>query len=89
MRISNFTSLLIATLFVAHGVVSQLSGSVGPTTSTAAKKGKKTCNVLDYGAKADQQTDLSSALSKAWSACASGGLGKTRLAQCYKDEYED
>lgn len=55
--------------------VAQLSGTVGPTTSTAAKRSKKVCNVLDYGAKADKSTDVGPALTKAWSACASGGIG--------------
>lgn len=56
-------------------VFAQLSGNVGPTTTTAAKRAKKVCNVLDYGAKSDKSTDLGPALSKAWSACASGGIG--------------
>jgi len=58
------------------GVFAQLTGSVGPITSTSAKRGKKTCNVLSYGAKADQKTDLGPALTKAWAACASGGIGE-------------
>lgn len=68
--------LSIVNLLVLVGAAAaQLSGSVGPTTSTAAKRAKKTCNVLDYGAKADKSTDLGAALVKAWAACASGGIG--------------
>ncbi len=53
----------------------QLSGPVGPTTSTAFKAAKKICNVLDYGAKADKITDLGPALQAAWAACKTGGIG--------------
>ena len=53
----------------------QLSGSVGPTTSTASKAAKKICNVLNYGAVADKSTDLGPALYAAWEACNTGGIG--------------
>lgn len=67
---------LMAALFLIPRLVSgQLSGNVGPITSLASKAAKKTCNVLDYGAKADKKTDLGPALSKAWTACKSGGVG--------------
>lgn len=70
--------LSIVNLLVLVGAAAaQLSGHVGPTTTTAAKRAKKTCNVLDYGAKADKSTDLGAALTKAWAACASGGIGKS------------
>lgn len=76
------TSALFAAIVIAPSLVfGQLSGSVGPTTSTAAKKAKKQCSVLDYGAKADGKTDIGPALTKAWAACASGGLGKAWLPQ--------
>ncbi|GKZ80866.1 hypothetical protein AnigIFM56816_005375 [Aspergillus niger] len=52
----------------------QLSGSVGPLTSAHSKAATKTCNVLDYGAVADNSTDIGSALSEAWDACSDGGL---------------
>jgi rhamnogalacturonan hydrolase len=54
----------------------QLSGTVGPTTSTASKAAKKICNVLNYGAVADKSTDLGPALLAAWTDCKSGGIGK-------------
>jgi hypothetical protein len=76
MKSTTFTALLVAFTLSPLATVAQLSGSVGPTTSTASKRSKKTCNVLDYGAKADKTTDLGPALSKAWQACVGGGLGK-------------
>lgn len=55
-------------------VCAQLSGSVGPLTSVASKEAHKTCNVLDYGGKADGQTDIGPAITAAFNACNSGGL---------------
>lgn len=52
----------------------QLSGSVGPKTSYATKAAHKTCNVLNYGAVADQKTDIGPAITSAWNACKSGGV---------------
>ncbi|CAN8103975.1 unnamed protein product [Discula destructiva] len=54
-------------------VSAQLSGSVGPTTTTAQKAAIKICNILDYGGVASATTDNSAAISAAWTACASGG----------------
>lgn len=54
----------------------QLSGSVGPTTSTASKAAKKICNVLNYGAVADKSTDIGPPLLAAWTDCKSGGIGE-------------
>lgn len=62
---------LLAAIPTAHA---QLSGSVGPLTTVAEKAAVKTCNVLDYGAKADLSTDLGAALVSAFTACKSGGL---------------
>ncbi|KAE8376919.1 pectin lyase fold/virulence factor [Aspergillus bertholletiae] len=71
MRINTLFSLvsLVPTLAVAS-----LSGSVGPLTSASTKAAKKTCNVLDYGAKADKTTDLGPPLASAFADCKSGGL---------------
>jgi rhamnogalacturonan hydrolase len=55
---------------------SQLSGSVGPTTSTASKAAKHICNVLDYGAVADLSTDIGPPLLAAFEACSTGGIGE-------------
>ena len=45
--------------------------SVGPKTTLSAKS--KICNVLDYGAVADNATDIGPAILKAFSSCASTG----------------
>ena len=68
-----FVSLLFSSFTFA-----QLSGSVGPTTSTASKAAKKVCNVLSYGAKADRSTDLGPPLASAFAACKSGGIGMSK-----------
>lgn len=51
----------------------QLSGSVGPTTTTAEKAATKICNILDYGGVASATTDNAAAITSAWAECASGG----------------
>lgn len=62
-------------LFLAPLLVkAQLSGSVGPLTSSSDKSQTKTCNVKDYGAIADKSTDIGPALSSAWDECSSGGV---------------
>jgi len=54
-------------------VASQLSGTVGPLTSRAAKAAVKVCNILDYGGVASATTDNSAAILDAWAACIDGG----------------
>lgn len=54
-------------------VSAQLSGTVGPTTTRAAKAAKKICNILDYGGVASATTDNAAAITSAWTACVSGG----------------
>ena len=49
-------------------------GFVGPLTTIESKKAVKTCDITDYGAKADGSTDISSALNDAFSDCSSGGV---------------
>ena len=71
MLYSSFSILFLA---IAAGVDAQLSGRVGPLTTAAKKASTKTCNVLNYGAKADGATDLGPALSSAWNDCKTGGL---------------
>jgi len=56
--------------------LAQLSGPVGPLTTIAQKQAVKICNVLSYGAKADNTTDLGPPLTKAWAACLAGGVGQ-------------
>ena len=68
----HFSSVLLAAVSVLP-VFGQLSGKVGPLTTHASKTAKKTCNVLNYGAKADKTTDVGPALLSAFTACKSGG----------------
>ena len=68
------STLLLSLLSLFTTASAQLSGRVGPLTTIAAKSAVKTCNVLDYGAKADQSTDLSTPLTDAFNACKSGGV---------------
>lgn len=58
----------------ASVINAQLSGPVGPSTSAASKAAIKVCNVLDYGAKPDGETDIGAPLVSAWAACQTGGL---------------
>lgn len=65
-----FLSILAA---VQPFVSAQLSGRVGPTTTTAQKAATKVCNILNYGGVASATTDNSAAIESAWAACKSGG----------------
>ena len=70
-------SFISASLLALPALVSaQLSGTVGPTTSTAAKAATKVCNILNYGGVASASTDNGAALLAAWTACKSGGEGR-------------
>lgn len=69
-KLSLFAAVGLAPLLAA----AQLSGSVGPLTSASTKAATKTCNVLDYGAKADKSTDLGTPLASAFADCKTGGL---------------
>ncbi|QKX61550.1 uncharacterized protein TRUGW13939_08702 [Talaromyces rugulosus] len=68
-----FYSVLSCALLLQQATA-QLSGTVGPLTSVSTKKSTKLCNVLDYGAVADQSTDLGPPLTDAFDDCSSGGL---------------
>ncbi|KAJ6020389.1 hypothetical protein N7540_005893 [Penicillium herquei] len=63
----------IATI-LAPFASAELSGSVGPLTTAAEKAAVKTCNVLDYGAVADNSTDVGQPIIDAFADCGSGGL---------------
>ena len=80
--VSAATAIASLLLLLPSFVSAQLSGSVGPTTSTASKAAKKVCNILNYGAKADKKTDVGPAITSAWAACQSGGIGRASL--CYE-----
>ncbi|ETS76288.1 rhamnogalacturonase B [Pestalotiopsis fici W106-1] len=64
---------LLATASFVLPATAQLSGTVGPTTSTSAKAATKVCNILDYGGVASATTDNGAAIQSAWDACKSGG----------------
>ncbi|KAF2999976.1 hypothetical protein E8E14_006510 [Neopestalotiopsis sp. 37M] len=64
---------LLATASFVLPATAQLSGTVGPTTSTAAKAATKICNILDYGGVASATTDNGAAIQAAWDACKTGG----------------
>lgn len=69
-------SFIAASLLAFPALVSaQLSGTVGPTTSTASKAAKKVCNILDYGGTASATKDNGPAILAAWTACKAGGEG--------------
>lgn len=68
----HFSSFILAAAAIAP-VIGQLSGKVGPLTTHATKTAKKTCNVLNYGAKADKTTDIGPPLQSAFAACKTGG----------------
>ncbi|KAG5985007.1 hypothetical protein E4U55_002114 [Claviceps digitariae] len=65
------SGLLLASL--ARLSVAQLSGSIGPTTSTASKRAIKTCNIMDYGGVANRTANNGPAITAAWNACRAGG----------------
>ncbi|KAH8673320.1 pectin lyase fold/virulence factor [Xylariales sp. PMI_506] len=64
---------LLATASLILPAAAQLSGTVGPTTTTSSKAAVKQCNIMDYGGEASATTDNSAAIASAWAACASGG----------------
>ncbi len=69
-----FTGLsLLAAIVLPSFAAAQLSGSVGPTTTRAAKRAVKVCNVLNYGGVASQTSDIGPPLASAFVACKSGG----------------
>lgn len=71
----NVFSALGAILFSSL-TSAQLSGDVGPSTTTASKAATKVCNILNYGGVASKTTDNGPAIASAWAACKSGGEGK-------------
>lgn len=76
MHLLSFSSHFALFALVPTLVVSQLSGSVGPLTSSSDKAATKTCNVLDYGGVADGTTDVGPAIASAFAACKTGGVVK-------------
>jgi len=70
----SFSAIIAAAALIPTLVVGQLSGKVGPLTSSATKAKVKTCNVLNYGGVADGKTDIGPAITKAFAACKTGGV---------------
>ncbi|KNB01546.1 murein transglycosylase [Fusarium oxysporum f. sp. lycopersici 4287] len=68
----SFISALIA-VGSAVQAAAQLNGKVGPLTTPSAKAAIKTCNIVDYGAKANAKTDNGPAIQKAWNDCRTSG----------------
>jgi len=69
--------VVVGFLFLLSVVQAQLSGTVGPLTSVSSKKSKAICNVLDYGAVANNSTDLGVPLTDAFNACIDGTYSLT------------
>lgn len=68
------TLVFTSALLVQSLASAELSGSVGPLTFYEEKAENKTCNVLDYGAADDSETDIGPPLQDAWDDCKGGGL---------------
>jgi rhamnogalacturonan hydrolase len=62
-------------------VNAQLSGTVGPTTTTAHKAATKVCNILSYGGVASKTTDNGPAIASAWADCKAGGESMSSYPQ--------
>ncbi|KAI1493195.1 rhamnogalacturonase a precursor [Biscogniauxia mediterranea] len=60
-------------LLLSQPALGQLSGTVGPTTSSAAKAAVKVCNIMDYGGTASATADNGAAITAAWNDCKAGG----------------
>lgn len=60
-------SALLSVAAIWHATTAQLIGPVGPTTDLSEKTIE--CNILNYGAKADNSTDISTALEDTFTEC--------------------
>lgn len=60
-------SALLSAAAIWHATTAQLIGPVGPTTDLSEKNIQ--CNILNYGAKADNSTDISTALENTFTEC--------------------
>ncbi|RAO64703.1 uncharacterized protein BHQ10_000715 [Talaromyces amestolkiae] len=60
-------SALLSAAAIWHATTAQLIGPVGPTTDLSDKNIE--CNILNYGAKADNKTDISTALEDTFTDC--------------------
>lgn len=60
-------ALLLVGLTTSFAAWAQLTGPVGPITPLSQKT--KVCNILDYGAKSDNKTNVAPALRDAFQKC--------------------
>lgn len=63
----NWTRFLLLVLQIASFANGQLTGPVGPTTPLSRKV--RECNILHYGAKADNRTNVATAIHAAFDHC--------------------
>ncbi|KAG8944197.1 hypothetical protein FRC00_010721, partial [Tulasnella sp. 408] len=68
---------LLATLLIASTACAQLTGRVGPTSTTAAKRAK-ICNVLDYGGTIGS-SDIGPAILNTFNSCVKGNYATLYL----------
>lgn len=74
MLAATFLAAVMAVAAPAAAQSADITDSVGPLTTIEDKKAVKTCDITDYGAKADGETDISSAITKAFADCKAGGV---------------
>jgi rhamnogalacturonan hydrolase len=72
MFFSYSVAAFAALLSLASAQSVDLRGNVGPSTSIAAKRAIKTCDITKYGGKAG--SDISAAINSAFAACQKGGV---------------
>lgn len=68
------TLAITATSALVAAQSADIRDSVGPLTTIASKTAVRTCDITDYGAVADGQTDISDALNSAFADCKAGGV---------------
>lgn len=74
MGLSNLLTLIPYASAALGQLADTSSYPIGPLTSSDAKWAVKVCDITDYGAVADGETDAGPAILAAFEACASGGV---------------
>lgn len=74
MLSSILLSALLAVAALTAAQSADIRDSVGPMTSIADKKAVATCDITEYGAVSDGETDISDAINQAFEACKTGGV---------------
>ena len=72
--LSNILLSLTAGFALVAAQSADIRDTVGPLTAISDKKAVKKCDITDYGASADGETDISDALNEAFADCKSGGV---------------